>query len=768
MGESYPSRSEYRKKKQQKNKKGKRFKKLAIRTGMALFIAFILLFCGLAATAIALIKDAPSLHAEKLIDPQASTIYDMNDKKLFDIAGEEYRKIVPLERVPERVQNAFLAVEDVRFWDHPGIDVKRIGGALVVNVKEGFGAEGASTITQQLVKLSYLTPEKTIKRKVQEMYLAFKLERKYPKEKILEMYLNKVYFGEGTYGVAAAAEVFFQKPLEELTISEAALLAGLPQRPSAYNPFKNPELAEERRNTVLALMERHGFISKKEKNEAQSIPVEDMLNKKTKEIKYRSFVDHIIEELDEHGLDEKAIYTQGLKIYTTLDPDAQELTENVLMTDEYVSYPNDDKLRAAVALIDTQTGEIRALGGKRDAKDEEIERGFNYATQLKKQPGSTAKPIMAYGPAIEKLKWPTSQIIEDAPLELNGKAFRNWNNQYHGNVTMRTALKWSYNIPAIKAMQAAGAGEAKKFAANLGIELEQVYPAYAIGGFSEGVSPLQMAGAYAAFGNNGVYNKPHAVRKIVFPDGKEQELKPESRQAMSDYTAYMITDMLKSVVTQGTGQSANIPGLPLAGKTGTNQLPDRIVGPGAADAWFVGYTTRFTASVWVGYDEVAQDSYLKNEDTRLARIIFKEIMSRVSDGIDTPDFKMPSSVVRSGGELYVRGSQPVRPPNDSANDKPDQNESREPETEENEERDDPPNEAEHESEPEDEGKPQDSNSEQDEKPRNEQPPKQTPPERPKEEDKDNEPPEDENDGGNDDEQENDSARSNSDANAIQE
>lgn len=651
MGDQYPSRVEYRKSKQKQSS----LRNLAIRFGMVFFIIIGMFLSVLGIVAFAFIIDAPSLNPEKLVVPQSSTIYDMNDEKVIDIAGLEYRKTVPLEHVPKKVQDAFLAVEDARFWNHLGIDVKRIGGAIVKNVKDGYGSEGASTITQQLVKLSYLTPEKTMKRKVQEAYLSMRLEMKYSKEEILEMYLNKVYLGEGAYGVATAAEVYFGKSVKDLTVSEAALLAGLLQRPSGYNPYNDPELAEKRRNTVLALMAKHGYISEQEKEEAQAIPVEEQIIKRKRDAQFQTFIDHVIEELKDKGIDEDEIFTQGLKIYTTLDPKAQKLTEEVLMTDKYIQY-SDDKLRAGVALIDTQTGEIRALGGKRDPKDKNIKRGFNYATQLKRQPGSTAKPIMAYGPAIEKLKWSTNQTIKDEPITLNGKSFRNWNNKYHGYVTMRTALQWSYNIPAIKTMQTVGAKEAKKFAKKLGIELDEVYPAYAIGGFRDGVSPLQLAGAYAAFGNAGVYHEPHAVRKVVYPDGKEVTLQSKPVQAMSEHTAYMITDMLKSVVTRGTGQLANIPGLPLAGKTGTNQLPDGIYGSGAADAWFVGYTTRFTASVWVGYDEVTQKTYLKSNQTRFPRIIFKTIMSQVSQGVDTPDFEMPSSVVKYGSELFVKGT----------------------------------------------------------------------------------------------------------------
>lgn len=662
MEDSYPSRRLYRKKRNQ----GKRaFRKLAIYIGMAFFICGILLMSVFAITGLAYVKEAPALNPKLLNSPQSSTIYDMNNKKIRDIAGEEYRKTVPLDQVPKKVQNAFLSVEDNRFWDHHGIDFKRVAGAVKANVTEGFGTEGGSTITQQLVKMSFLSPEKTIERKVQEAYLALKLERQYTKKEILEMYLNKVYFGEGAYGIATAAEVYFGKSVKDLNISEAALLAGLPQRPSGYNPFKFPELAENRRNTVLSLMEKHGYISEKEKKEAQSISVAKQLTKKERKPAYNSFTDQVIEELKEKGIDEKALFTQGLQIYTTLDPKAQEFTEKVLTTNEYIDYP-DDQFKAGVVLLDTKTGEIRAIGGNRHSEDKDIQRGFNYATHLKRQPGSTAKPIMAYGPAIETLKWSTHEQIKDEAIELNGKVFKNWNNRFHGNVSMRTALQWSYNIPAIKAMQAVGAEEARKFAGKLGIELDEVFPAYAIGGFKDGISPLELAGAYAAFGNEGVFNEPHTVRKIVYPNGKEKNLQPKPVRAMSDYTAYMITDMLKTVVTEGTGQMADIPGLPLAGKTGTNELPDDIYGSGVTDAWFAGYTTRYAAAVWTGYNKITQESYVRTEDSHNAKLIFKHIMSEVSEGIETPDFTMPSSVekvsIGNRVELFVKGTAPKRAP----------------------------------------------------------------------------------------------------------
>ncbi|AIF42481.1 transglycosylase domain-containing protein [Virgibacillus sp. SK37] len=644
MGKNIQSRKQYKKEKKKGAKEKSKSKKVFFRIFMA-FVLIGVLAIGLGGyTVIAYISDAPEITPAQLENPQSSTIYDMNDQEVTDVAGKEYREVVPLEKIPKHVQNAFIAVEDVRFWEHGGVDIKRIGGAVLANVKNGFGAEGASTITQQLVKKSFLSPEKTIERKVQEAYLAVKMEEKYTKKEILEMYLNKIYFGEGAYGVSTAAEVYFGKSVEELTNSEAALLAGLPQRPSGYNPYKHPELAKKRRDTVISLMEKHGFISAEESKKAQSTAVEDMLTEQKDNTSYDSYVDQVIHELKKKGISEKDLYTSGLKIYTTLDPKAQKFTDKVLTTDEYISYP-DDKLKAGVVLLDTKTGAIRAIGGNRSPDEEDIKKGYNYATQLRRQPGSTAKPIMAYGPAIEKLKWSTYKQIEDEEVEINGKTFRNWDRRFHGEISIRTALQWSYNIPAIKTMQKVGPENAKEFAGKLGINLENVYPSYAIGGFEHGTSPMHLAGAYAAFGNKGEYNKPHTIRKVVFPEGKEENFQPESEKAMSDYTAYMVTDMLKTVVKEGTGKMANIPGLPLAGKTGTKMLPEHIQGEGVSDAWFAGYTTDYTAAVWTGYDKTTQETYIKKEDDDISKLIFKYIMEEVSKEKETSDFEKPSSVV---------------------------------------------------------------------------------------------------------------------------
>lgn len=679
MSEQYRSRTE--RKKAMRRKPTKRKKSLLKRILTVLAIIFLVTFVAGTVTVFAMLRGTPELNPELLKDPVSSTLLDKNDEEFAKMSGAENREVVSMQEIPEVVKDATLAIEDVRFYDHFGLDIRRIFGAVLANVKEGYGSEGASTITQQVIKRSFLTPEKTMKRKVQEAYLAIQLERRYSKDQILEMYLNKIYYGKGAYGIKTAAETYFQKELDELTVSEAALLAGLPQRPHYLDPTKNPEAAQKRRDTVINAMLKYGFINESEAEEAKAIKVEDMLNVKEKEeMKYASFIDQVFEEVEQiEGLSARDIYESGLTIYTTIDIKAQEYVEEILDNDSY--FP-DSQFQAGIALVDTETGAVRALGGGRESamdEDEKVERGFNYATNAKRQPGSAIKPILAYGPVIEHLKWSTAKLIKDEKLVINGKEIRNWDRSHRGLVSMRDALEWSYNVPAVNAFLEVGADQAKEFAKGLGIPLEEVTPSYAIGGFRHGISPLQLAGAYAAFGNEGIYNKPHLVRKIVFPDGREMNTTPEPVAAMSDYTAYMVTDMLKTVVQSGTGTHGRVSSLPMAGKTGTTNLPENVRGNGTSDGWFAGYTTRYTAAVWTGYKKTTQETYIKNHiGSKVAQRIVKDVLSYVSQGIETPDFKKPSSVVevpievgtekkpsaftpkdKIRYELFVRGTEPT-------------------------------------------------------------------------------------------------------------
>ncbi len=656
--------------KKQKNKKGAKqiFKRIFL---VLISLGIVGIIAG-GITFAVMVKDAPELDESVLKDSISSTIYDKDDNPIEKI-GAVNRDYVQYEDIPDLVKNAVIATEDSRFFEHHGIDPIRLGGAVIANFTNGFGSEGASTITQQVVKNFFFNqPQKTLSRKAQEAWLAIQLERKYTKQEIFEMYVNKIFMSENMSGIKTAAKVYFDKELDELTLPEAATLAGMPQAPNAYNPFKNPDRAEQRRNIVLSLMNQHGYISEAEMKEAQATPLADSLvaedNRETSDMKYDPYIKQVIAEIEEKYPDVN-VYTDGLEIHTTLDTKAQDYVDQVMYEGNIVEFP-DEEFQAGITLLDTKTGGILALGGDRDP---DVKLGFNYATENPRQPGSTIKPILDYGPAIEYLKWGTYETIEDKPTTYNDAAktpINNFDNKFLGSMSIREALARSRNIPALEAFRAAGADNAKEFANNLGIPLKNAYESYSIGGIGgedKGITTLQLAGAYSAFGNEGVYNTPHAVRYFKLNDGTKINMEPESEVAMQDYTAFMITDMLKSVVNSayGTGSTANIPGLPLAGKTGTtNYSSDEMqkygIPAGASpDAWFAGYTTNYTMAVWTGYAE--RKNYLRSNtvsnDQRIAQLLFKNIMQYISQDVETADFKMPDSVEKVSIE---KGTYPAR------------------------------------------------------------------------------------------------------------
>ncbi|MFN2745630.1 MULTISPECIES: PBP1A family penicillin-binding protein [Bacillus] len=663
MSDQFNSRQERRKAQQgksrsnthtkpKKKKKAGLFKKILL---SILIIGVIGLIAG-GVTFAVMIADAPSLDESKLKTPYSSIIYDKNGKEIAEI-GAEKRTYVSIKDIPDTVKNAFLATEDARFYDHHGIDPIRIGGALVANLEGGFGSEGGSTITQQVVKNSLLSHEKTVKRKVQEVWLSFQLERKYSKDEILEMYLNRIYFSPQAYGVGKAAEQFYGvKDLNDLTVEQAATLAGMPQSPNNYNPIKHPEQAEKRRNVVLSLMNKHGFISDADYNKAKKVSVKKGLVSseeyaKSTSNKYSMFVEQVVEEVEEKANVNPG--KDGLKIYTTLDTEAQDYV-NELMDGDLIPYT--DKMQASITLLDTKTGEIRAVGGGRNRKAG----NYNYATQGRTQPGSTIKPILDYGPVIENKKWSTYEQIKDEEYTYStGTPIHNYDNRHKGWMSMRAALADSRNIPALKAFQAAGKENIVKFASNLGLSIDsdELVESYAIGGFKDGVSSMEMAGAYSAFGNNGYYNAPHTVTAVEFSDGTKLDLTPESKAAMSDYTAYMMTDMLKTAVQTGTGTAAQVPGVTVAGKTGTTNFPEDIVNKyglnpnGAKDSWFVGYTPQYTAAVWTGKKGY---NSLNTSEQQIAKLLFKKLITEVDDG--SGSFKKPDSVVEA---TVLKGSNPA-------------------------------------------------------------------------------------------------------------
>lgn len=667
MAEQYKTRGERRKqaeahKKTHKKQPNKMLRRIFL---TLVTIGIICLVAGVGTFAY-YISDAPKLDEKLLKDPVASTIYD-KDKEVLAEVGKENRDYVNYEDIPELVENAFLATEDSRFYQHHGVDFLRLGSAVVANITGGFGSQGGSTITQQVVKRSYLTPDKTVKRKVQEMWLALQLERKYTKEEILEMYVNKIWFANNSNGILTASQTYYGKDLKELELHEVAMLVGLPQSPSRYDPYKYPERAKERRDVVLHLMNKHGYITEEEMQAAQNKNIEDGLKPKDTSTvdttPYDAFIDQVIEEVQDMG--DYNIYTDGLEVYTTIDKDAQEYVFNMLNSNEVISYPN-ETLQAGITLLDTKTGEIRAIGGGRNTT---VKRGWNYATDTKRSPGSTIKPIVDYGPAVEYLNWSTYQQITDEPYTYSdGTPIKNAGGTHRGPVTAREALGRSLNIPALKTLQAVGLDNSKQFANKLGISFTNnntIVESSSIGGGVE-VSTLELAGAYSAFGNSGIYNKPHSVKKIVLRDKTEIKNQIESQPVMKDSTAFIVTDMLKSVVSSsyGTGTLANVPGLPLAGKTGsTNFTPEErakynIPTSAVKDSWMTGYTTNYTIAVWAGYNNNSEEDfdYLGTSSQRIPKYIFKNLMQYVSNGQQTADFKQPSSVVKVG---VIRGSNPA-------------------------------------------------------------------------------------------------------------
>lgn len=678
----YKSRIERRKAKQQRDEKpGKKqspkkkrgfFKRLIV----ILLLLFLFLVLAGAITVFAIVKNAPALNPNMLRDPVSTTIMDNHGKAATTVFSNQKRIYANIDTIPLNVQNAFISTEDTRFYKHFGIDPIRIAGAAVAQFTRGYKSEGASTITQQVVRNSFLTQKKLFTRKIQEAYLAIKLEQKYTKKQILEMYLNKIYLGEGsTYGVATASEVYYGKSINHVSLAQAAMLAAMTRNPGYYDPLVHPEHAKERRDLVLDLMVNNHAITKEQAEQAKQVSMKEMTKGhhklKTTKTKYSAFINYVHNELvnQKKLLTDAEFYNGGLKIYTTLNTAIQQRVENVLNNDS--NYPNvQNNFQAGVSVIDTQTGAIRAIGGGRHYKDST---NWNYGTSADGNVGSSAKPIMDYGPAIEYMKWPTNKEVVDEPWHYStGQSFGDWDGKYKGTMTMRQALAQSRNVPAVKTLQtvlsSAGQSTEKSFTKKLGFNFDDIKESYGIGAFAS--SPLKMAGAYAAFGNEGVYNQPYAVKKIDFPDGSVTELDHKQYTAMHDYTAYMISDMLKDVVSSpaGTGRTADIPGVPLAGKTGTQNIPDDYAkqygissydqSHGALDAWFVGYTTKLTASVWTGYtkkEKSGDGTFLGQNEQHYSQAIFRNIMSNFVGG--STDFKQPSSVVDIGnGELAVRNT----------------------------------------------------------------------------------------------------------------
>lgn len=524
---------------------------------------------------------------------RTSIIYDGQSDVVTRLHGVQDRTWVSISELQPSTVYAFISAEDARFFEHEGVDVIRIAGAIVADIKAGSYVQGASTISQQLIKLSHLTSEKTISRKAEEAALAYEMERQYSKEDILEMYLNYVYFGGGYYGIEAAAEGYFGVHASDLTLDQSAMLAGILKSPSGYAPHINYAASINRRNNILRLMRDYGYITDDEKKQAAA-KRPTILHDKNEEYSgyYTDAVTKSAAALMGITVDE--LIRGGYSIYSAMDSDIQHYCEEMFKNGEL--FPAEDS-EAAIVVLEPSTGMVVAMVGGRSYTGGI---SFNRATDIRRQPGSVIKPVIAYAPAFEYLNYTAADMILDEETTFADYTPSNYGNKYYGWVTVREAVTKSLNVPAVKTLSEVGVERAKDFAKRCGIEFDDKDDslALALGGFTYGVSPLQIAGAYSCFASGGIYNTPTLIKKITDRNGLTvYEYRQDSRRVMSEANAYILTSMLKSVVTEGTGHRLNTLDIPIAGKTGTVGLAN-----GNRDAWMAGYTPEYTAVVWQGYD----------------------------------------------------------------------------------------------------------------------------------------------------------------------
>lgn len=610
------------------------------------------------AFAIYIVVKAPEFNPDNLYSKESTIIYD-KDGQIVAKLGSQMREKVSYEELPEILVDAIIATEDSQYFEHNGFNPTRFLKASLTQVFSG-GGGGASTITMQVSKNAFTSFEASgfdgIVRKFTDIYLAvFKIEKTYTKEEILEFYVNSYYMGGGAWGVEQACQNYFGKSVNEINISEAALIAGLFKGGYAYDPFTFPEQAEYRRKVVLGLMQRHGYITEEEKNIALQLTVDDIIVTGRKTESYQSFIDTVVEEVKKKTGQNP--YSVPMEIYTTLDTEKQAHI-NKIMAGEGYKWEN-EVVQAGIVVTDTNTGAIVAVGSGRNRTGVGT---FNYATMINRQIGSTAKPLYDYGPAIEYNNMSTGQPIVDEPHGYSsGGNIKNWDNSFKGLMTIRQALKESRNIPALKVFQSTKNSNIKKFVTNLGLspQLENgmIFESHSLGGYN-GESPLSMAAAYAAFANGGTYIEPYSFTKIVFRETNEEYINTyETRKVMSDSTAYMVTSMLIDTAMYTT-KANRVNGIQYANKTGTTNfdssikqqfhLPNNAVN----DLWCVGYSRDYAVAVWYGYDHISSDYYTisRGQNTNLFKAVIKGVLS------GSKDFNKPSSVV--GIEVEKNTSEP--------------------------------------------------------------------------------------------------------------
>lgn len=617
------------------------------------------------------VSKAPSLSESKLVATTSSKIYDNKNQLIADL-GSERRVNAQANDIPTDLVKAIVSIEDHRFFDHRGIDTIRILGAFLRNLQSN-SLQGGSTLTQQLIKLTYFstsTSDQTISRKAQEAWLAIQLEQKATKQEILTYYINKVYMSNGNYGMQTAAQNYYGKDLNNLSLPQLALLAGMPQAPNQYDPYSHPEAAQDRRNLVLSEMKNQGYISAEQYEKAVNTPITDGLQSLKSASNYPAYMDNYLKEVINQVEEETGynLLTTGMDVYTNVDQEAQKHLWDIYNTDEYVAYP-DDELQVASTIVDVSNGKVIAQLGARH-QSSNVSFGINQAVETNRDWGSTMKPITDYAPALEYGVYDsTATIVHDEPYNYPGTntPVYNWDRGYFGNITLQYALQQSRNVPAVETLNKVGLNRAKTFLNGLGIDYPSIHYSNAISSNTTesdkkyGASSEKMAAAYAAFANGGTYYKPMYIHKVVFSDGSEKEFSNVGTRAMKETTAYMMTDMMKTVLSYGTGRNAYLAWLPQAGKTGTSNYTDEEIekyikntGYVAPDEMFVGYTRKYAMAVWTGYSN--RLTPLVGDGLTVAAKVYRSMMTYLSEGSNPEDWNMPEGLYRNGEFVFKNGA----------------------------------------------------------------------------------------------------------------
>lgn len=628
------------------NKKGKKKKKKrhVFRTiFLTLFSLFIIALVGM--YFVFDVANWQNLDISKITAlAQTGSMYDAENNFITAIQGTENRTVVTLDQIPLTVQQAFLAAEDLRFYTHPGFDTIRIFGAIVENVKSGGYSQGASTITQQLIKLSHLSSQKTLARKLEEVWLAVQLDYQISKEQILEMYLNRIYFGNGAYGIQAASQTYFDVDVENLSLMQAAALAATIKAPSAYAPHLNPDNNKERRGYIINTMFAEEMIDAATRDEALNSTLVLAENEPV-DMKYGWFIDAVLDEAEvQLGVSAETLLAGGYRIDTTLITEMQDITDNQYTQDIFpINASDGTKVQSATALVDIGSGAVRAVVGGREYA---VRRGLNRATQLRRQPGSSLKPLAVFAPAIESYGYTTASVLIDEPTNFNGYKPRNSGYKYYGPVTIRTALRNSLNIAAVSLLNEIGVGAARDYLQKVGIPLDDRDSnlSLALGSMTYGVSPVQLAAAYSPFANGGIYYEPYFIEKITDSQGKiVYRHETEGTQVLSAQTAYLMTNLLQTVTASGTGAKLSTAGTPVAGKTGTVNM----TGGGNRDVWMAAYNSEISTATWMGFDNPDANHKLQgwvsggDNPAALARNIFRDYYKNKSK----PQFARASGII---------------------------------------------------------------------------------------------------------------------------